>query len=80
MASSEFKAASAAFRAHIPDLTIPRFTTAKEQDVYEYAAFFRDNHAPPWLFDLTQAWEELYKEPFKGVTSDGKKTTRPTEH
>ncbi|KAJ4298220.1 hypothetical protein N0V90_006119 [Kalmusia sp. IMI 367209] len=68
---SSFEEASAAFRAHLPDLSIPRFTTAAKQDVYEYANFFRDNHAPPWLFKLTQAWEKLYGEPFKGVTSDG---------
>ncbi|KAF1968488.1 hypothetical protein BU23DRAFT_558522 [Bimuria novae-zelandiae CBS 107.79] len=68
---ASFEEASAAFRAHLPDLKTPRFQTAAKQDVYEYAKFFRDNHAPPWLFDLTQAWEKLYEEPFKGVTSDG---------
>jgi hypothetical protein len=67
-----FKEASEAFRAHLPDLSTPRFTTASKQDVYEYANFFRDNHAPPWLFDLTQAWAKLYDEPFTGVTADGK--------
>ncbi|KAF2196372.1 hypothetical protein GQ43DRAFT_260916 [Delitschia confertaspora ATCC 74209] len=69
--SKEFKAASAAFRQHIPDLTIPRFTTAKEHDVYQYANHFKTNHAPPWLFELTQAWEKLYNEPYKGLTTDG---------
>ncbi|KAF2790463.1 hypothetical protein K505DRAFT_251128 [Melanomma pulvis-pyrius CBS 109.77] len=68
---ADFQATSSAFRAHLPDLSIPRFTTASKQTLYEYADFFRDNHAPPWLFDLTQAWEKLYSEPFKGVTSDG---------
>jgi hypothetical protein len=68
---SSFKEASEAFRAHLPDLTTPRFTTASKQDVYEYAKFFQDNHAPPWLFDLTQTWAKLYDEPFKGVTTDG---------
>lgn len=66
-----FQAASSDFRAHLHDLTTPRFTTAAKQNVYEYANFFQDNHAPPWLFDLTQAWAKLYEEPFKGVTSDG---------
>lgn len=66
-----FEEASAAFRAHLPDLDTPRFQTAAKQDVYEYANFFQDNRAPPWLFDLTQAWAKLYAEPFKGVTSDG---------
>lgn len=68
---SSFEEASAAFRAHLPDISTPRFTTAAKQDLYEYAKFFQDNHAPPWLFDLTQAWAKLYEEPFKGVTSDG---------
>ena len=68
---SSFEQTSSAFRQHLHDLTTPRFTTAATQDVYEYAKFFQDNHAPPWLFDLTQAWAKLYSEPFKGVTSDG---------
>ncbi|KAF1961649.1 hypothetical protein CC80DRAFT_488102 [Byssothecium circinans] len=68
---TSFENASAAFRAHLPDLNTPRFTTAAKQDVYEYVKFFNDNHAPPWLYDLTQAWAKLYAEPFKGVTSDG---------
>ncbi|KAF2278010.1 uncharacterized protein EI97DRAFT_280982 [Westerdykella ornata] len=66
-----FKEASEAFRAHLPDLSTDRFTTAARQDVYEYARFFKENHAPPWLFELTQAWEKLYAEPFKSVTTDG---------
>jgi hypothetical protein len=66
-----FQEASAAFRAHLPDLNTPRFQTAAKQDLYEYAKFFQDNHAPPWLYELTQAWAKLYDEPFKGVTSDG---------
>ncbi|KAL1605058.1 hypothetical protein SLS60_004601 [Paraconiothyrium brasiliense] len=68
---SAFEEASAAFRAHLPDISTPRFTTAAKQDVYEYAKFFQDNRAPPWLHDLTQAWAKLYEEPFRGVTSDG---------
>lgn len=68
---NSFKEASEAFRAHIPDLTAPRFTTAAKQNVYEYAQFFRDHHAPPWLYNLTVAWEKLYAEPYKGVTVDG---------
>jgi hypothetical protein len=68
---NSFKQASEAFRANLFDLSAPRFTTAAKQDVYEYADFFRDNHAPPWLFELTQAWAKLYDEPYKGVTSDG---------
>ncbi|KAF2677864.1 hypothetical protein K458DRAFT_481169 [Lentithecium fluviatile CBS 122367] len=66
-----FDEASSAFRAHLHDLTTPRFTTAAKQDPYEYATFFKDNQAPPWLFALTQAWAKLFEEPFKGVTNDG---------
>lgn len=69
--STAFQEASAAFREHLPDLNTPRFQTAAKQDPYEYSKFFQDNHAPPWLFALTQAWAKLYEEPFKGVTSDG---------
>jgi hypothetical protein len=68
---SSFDEASSSFRAHLHDLNAPRFMTATQQNVYEYAKFFQDNHAPPWLFDLTQAWAKLYEEPFKGVTTDG---------
>jgi hypothetical protein len=69
--TKSFQQASAEYRQHLHDLSTPRFTTAAKQDVYEYADFFRTNHAPPWLFDLTQAWAKLYEESFKGVTSDG---------
>ncbi|GAD97986.1 hypothetical protein MYCGRDRAFT_37101 [Paecilomyces variotii No. 5] len=63
--------ASAAFRKHLPDLNTPRFQEAKQQDVYSYAEAFQKNHVPPWLYNLTKAWERLYAEPYKGVTSDG---------
>lgn len=63
---------SADFRKYLPDLSIPRFVTAKSQNPYEYSKFFQDNQAPPWLFALTKAWEKLLEEPFKGVTSTGK--------
>ncbi|RDW88383.1 hypothetical protein BP6252_00415 [Coleophoma cylindrospora] len=69
--TSTFKKASAGFRTHLPDLTSPRFTTAKTQDATSYAKFFNDNKAPPWLHALTQAWGKLFNEPYKGVTSDG---------
>lgn len=69
--TQSFEKASSAFRQHFHDLSSPRFTTAAKQDVYEYANFFQDNHAPPWLYELTQAWAKLYDEPFKGVTTDG---------
>ena len=69
--AESFNLASSAFRQHLPDLSIPRFTTAKQQNAYEYADAFKQNHVPPWLYNLTETWKELLEEPFKGVTSDG---------
>jgi hypothetical protein len=78
MASARpFAEASAAFRQHLPDLTSPRFTVAKGQDAYSYAETFKMTKHPPWLFNLTQAWQQLYEEPYKGVTTDGQKPTDP---
>jgi hypothetical protein len=68
---SSFDQASAGFRAHLPDLSSLRFTTAAKQNIYEYAKCMQDNRAPPWLYDLTKIWEKLYEEPYKGVTNDG---------
>lgn len=68
---STFEQASAEFRQFLPDLSSPRFTTAKEQDCYTYAEHFQQTKFPPWIYGLTKAWEKLYEEPFKGVTSDG---------
>jgi hypothetical protein len=68
---TSFNETSAAFRNHIPDLTTPRFTTAAQQTPYEYTQAFQEHHVPPWLYDLTQAWEKLYEEPYKGMTVDG---------
>lgn len=79
MATTEtFKDASAAFREHLPDLSIPRFTIAKEQNAYEYAEAFEQNHVPPWLYNLTETWKQLLEEPFKGVTVDGRMLTSHT--
>lgn len=71
-----FEKASAGFRQHLPDLSSPRFTVAKEQDAYSYAETFNTKKNPPWLYNLTQAWQQLYKEPYVGVTSDGEKRVR----
>lgn len=68
---SSFDQASAGFRAHLPDLNSPRFTTAAKQNIYEYVQSMQDNRAPPWLYDLTKVWEKLFEEPYKGVTNDG---------
>ncbi|KFZ08635.1 hypothetical protein V501_05871 [Pseudogymnoascus sp. VKM F-4519 (FW-2642)] len=62
---------SAGFRKYIPDLNTLRFQTAKVQDCYEYAENFQKSHNPPWLYDLTQTWQELLREPYKGLTTDG---------
>jgi hypothetical protein len=68
---SSFDQASAGFRAHLPDLDSPRFTSAAKQNVYEYTKCMQDNRAPPWLHDLTKVWETLFAEVYKGVTNDG---------
>lgn len=62
---------SAAFRAHLPDLSIPRFQTMQKQDPREYATAFKENGQPPWLHALYLQWQKLLAEPFKGVTNDG---------
>lgn len=63
------------WRRFLPDLTIPRFATMAQQDAHVYAADFKQNGRPPWLYALYQHWLQLLAEPFKGVTSDG--TVRP---
>ncbi|PPJ52116.1 hypothetical protein CBER1_10400 [Cercospora berteroae] len=63
---------ASAFRQHLPDLTSPRFTTSAQQSPYEYSEAFQKTGHPPWLYKLTKAWEQLLKEPFQGVTADGK--------
>lgn len=69
--TTTFEEASAEFRQHLPDLSIPRFTVAKEQNAYEYVDDFKKNQHPPWIYNLTEAWKHLLEEPFQGVTSDG---------
>ncbi|PGH07782.1 hypothetical protein AJ79_06170 [Helicocarpus griseus UAMH5409] len=68
---STFEKSSAKFRQHLPDLNTPRFQNAKDQDAYSYAATFQETKNPPWLYNLTKAWEQLYEEPYKGLTTDG---------
>jgi len=63
---------AADYRKHLPDLSIPRFTSMKKQDAHEYAhEFIKDKHQPPWLFALYKHWRSLFEEPFKGITTDG---------
>ncbi|VBB72689.1 Putative protein of unknown function [Podospora comata] len=59
------------YHKHLPDLSIPRFTEMQKQDAHEYAKAFIEGGNPPWLHGLYLHWLKLYKEPFKGVTSDG---------
>ncbi|KAF4332797.1 hypothetical protein FBEOM_13395 [Fusarium beomiforme] len=59
------------FRKYLPDLSTPRFVAMQQQDAHSYAADFKENKNPPWLHALYEHWKDLYKEPFKGVTSDG---------
>ncbi|SPJ71012.1 uncharacterized protein FTOL_00740 [Fusarium torulosum] len=59
------------FRQYLPDLSTPRFVALQQQDAHAYAADFMENQNPPWLYALYKHWTDLYKEPFKGVTSDG---------
>lgn len=60
------------YRQYLPDLSIPRFTTMCKQDAHEYAKDFKELGRPPWIHALVLYWLELLKEPFKGVTNDGK--------
>ncbi|KIH88746.1 hypothetical protein SPBR_07353 [Sporothrix brasiliensis 5110] len=64
--------ADSPFRQYLPDLAQPRFTTMKTQDAHEYAAAFMEGGQPPWLHGLWRHWLRLFREPFKGVTSDGR--------
>jgi hypothetical protein len=59
------------FRAYLPDLNHPRFTTMKAQNAHEYVTAFKTSQHPPWLFNLYQHWRELLQEPYKGVTTGG---------
>jgi len=61
-----------AYRKYLPDLDIPRFQIMHKQNAHEYAADFKQNGNPPWLHGLYMHWLALLKEPFRGVTTDGK--------
>ncbi|KAK3372389.1 hypothetical protein B0H63DRAFT_484552 [Podospora didyma] len=60
------------YRQYLPDLTSPRFTTMQKQDAHEYAKAFIEGGVPPWLHGLYLKWRQLFQEPFRGVTSDGR--------
>ena len=59
------------YRQYLPDLTTPRFTQAKNQDAAAYTESFIQNRNPPLLYKLIETWQQLYEEPFRGVTCDG---------
>ncbi|KAF9876834.1 hypothetical protein CkaCkLH20_05680 [Colletotrichum karsti] len=59
------------YRQHLPDLSIPRFTTMQKQDAHVYAKEFKEGGNPPWLHALYLHWRKLFKEPFTGITTDG---------
>ena len=73
--TTTFEDASAEFRQYLPDLSIPRFTIAKEQNPYEYVDDFQKNQHPPWIYNLTETWKQLLEESFQGVTNDGENLT-----
>lgn len=60
-----------AYRQYLPDLSIPRFTTMRQQNAREYADAFKKSGQPPWLHGLYLHWRELYEESFHGITNDG---------
>ncbi|KAJ5240118.1 hypothetical protein N7468_004737 [Penicillium chermesinum] len=60
------------YRQYLPDLNIPRFQIMCTQDAHEYAHAFKTGKQPPWLHALYMHWLELLKEPFKGITTDGR--------
>ncbi|KAI9719487.1 MAG: hypothetical protein M1828_006194 [Chrysothrix sp. TS-e1954] len=59
------------FRQYLPNLSDLRFTRARSQDAIAYAETFEHKRDPPWLFELTKVWQQLYEEPYKGITTDG---------
>ena len=62
---------AAAYRQFMPDITTPRFTSMQKQDSYEYVDAFKKSQHPPWFHALYVHWQQLAKEPFRGVTTDG---------
>lgn len=57
---------------YLPDLTQPRFTNMSKQTYREYADDFKQHARPPWLHALWMHWRDLFKEPYRGVSTDGK--------
>jgi hypothetical protein len=57
---------------YLPDLAQPRFTNMSKQSTREYSEEFKQYGRPPWLHALWLHWRELFKEPYKGISTDGK--------
>lgn len=68
----EVKLPESEYRKHLPELNVPRFQIMHKQNAHEYVDGFKQGGNPPWLHALYMHWLELLKEPFRGVTSDGK--------
>lgn len=64
--------ASKTYHEFLPNLDQPRFQNMQKQDAHEYAAAFKQDGQPPWLHALYLHWRDLFNEPFRGVTTDGK--------
>jgi hypothetical protein len=60
------------YSQYLPDLTQPRFTNMSKQSYREYAEDFKQNGRPPWLHALWMHWRDLFKEPYKGISTDGR--------
>lgn len=67
---------SGEFRSCLPDLDHPRFKTMQQQDAHEYVEAFLSKQNPPWLYNLFRHWRDLFEEPYKGITNDGKELHR----
>lgn len=72
MATTRDDSSAGTYHKYLPALDTPRFQEMQKQDAHEYAANFKKNGQPPWLHALYLHWRDLFKEPFRGVTTDGK--------
>jgi len=60
------------YREFLPDITTERFTNMRKQNAHEYAKAFENARQPPWFHAIYMHWQELVKEPYRGVTTDYK--------
>ena len=59
---------SADFRRYLYAPDHPRIAELRDMDVYDYAPYARGHH---FTGALIRGWEPLYRNPFRGVTTDG---------